>query len=79
MFPFGPVPPPQAQNQQPRQLLPHPEALKKLLLGGSLPSALQAPLVTPQQRMEILKRPETQVLIQSMFLTQSITAEINIF
>lgn len=63
MFPFGPVPPPQAQNQQPRQLLPpHPEAIKKMLAAhGPLPVSL----ITPQQRMDILKRPETQVLIQS--------------
>lgn len=62
MFPFGPVPPPQAQNQQPRQLLPHPEAIKKMLLAN-VPSGV--PLINPQQRMEVLKRPETQVLIQS--------------
>lgn len=62
MFPFGPVPPPQAPNQQPRQLMPHPEAIKKMLAGhGPFP----VPLVSPQQRMDIIKRPETQVLIQS--------------
>lgn len=67
MFPFGPVPPPQAQNQQPRQLpsiMQHPE-VKKMLLTN-MPGA---PLISPQQRMEILKRPETQVLIQSMFIS----------
>lgn len=65
MFPFGPIPPPpqaQAQNQPPRQLMPHPEAAKKMLLGN-IPSGV--PLMSPPQRMEILKRPETQVLIQS--------------
>lgn len=61
MFPFGPIPPPQAQNQQPRQLMPHPEAAKMLL--ANIPSGV--PLISPPQRMEILKRPETQVLIQS--------------
>lgn len=61
MFPFGPPVPP-VQNQQPRQLMPHPEAIKKMLSGhGPFP----VPLITQQQRMDILKRPETQVLIQS--------------
>lgn len=62
MFPFGPVPSPQAQNQQPRQLLPHPEAIKKMLMAN-VPTGV--PQFTPPQRMEILKRPDTQVLIQS--------------
>lgn len=53
MFPFGaPNPHPQQMiNQQSRQFIPHPEAMKKM-----------------QQRMEILKRPEAQILIQSMIL-----------
>lgn len=59
MFPFGPIPPLQPQNQQQRQLIPHPEAVKKVLLGPAMQ------LIPPHQRMEILKRPETQVLIQS--------------
>lgn len=64
MFPFGPVPPPQAQNQQPRQLLPPPpDAYKKALMASVPPPGVIH--ITPPQRMEILKRPETQVLIQS--------------
>lgn len=74
MFPFGPVPPPQAQNQQPpRQLMPHPDAVKKVILG---PSAIQ--LIPPQQRMEILKRPETQVLIQSNLIKWK-SSKFNLF
>lgn len=35
----------------------------KNFLSGNMPPAM--PMISPQQRMEILKRPEAQVLIQS--------------
>lgn len=71
MFSFGPTPPqPQQQQgqQQSRQIINHPpEAMKKLLMGqqhGPLPPL---PFLSPQNRVEILKRPDAQTLLQSKF------------
>lgn len=66
MFPFGSVaqpPPQQQQNQQSRQLIPHPEAVKKMLMSNVPASG--PPHAPALVRMEVLSRPETQVLIQS--------------
>lgn len=68
MFPFGSVAqPPQQQppqNQQSRQLIPHPEAVKKMLQMSNVPTS-GPPHASTLARMEVLSRPETQVLIQS--------------
>lgn len=67
-YPFLPPIVPEELDQRQRQLMPHPETVNKVLLG---PSAIQ--LIPPHQRIEILKRPETQVLIQSnLFYPQSV-------
>lgn len=84
MFPFGSVVPPQQsagappqahqQNQQPRQLMSHPEAVKKMLMSNVSSAG------PPQQlkHMEILSRPETQVLIQSKVKTNTIAIFISL-
>lgn len=70
MFPFGSVaqqppqlPQQQPQNQQSRQLIPHPEAVKKMLMSN-VPAG-GPPHASALVRMEVLSRPETQLLIQS--------------
>lgn len=70
MFPAGsvaqpPLPQQQPQNQQSRQLIPHPEAVKKMLMSNVPASG--PPHASALVRMEVLSRPETQVLIQSKF------------
>lgn len=71
MFPFGhsqPAPPPPPNQQQPTRpnITQLGETMKKLMVGPHAPTSLPLPFLSPQTRIEILKRPEAQNLLKGL-------------
>lgn len=79
MFPFvhpQNVPPTQPPNQQQQQQQQQPpprstinqqnDTMKKLMVGPHAPTPLPLPFLSPQTRVELLKRPEAQNLLKGL-------------
>lgn len=69
MFPFGhpqAVPPPNQQQASRPNLNQQGEAIKKLMSGPHAPTSLPLPFLSPQTRIEILKRPDAQNLLKGL-------------
>lgn len=66
IFPFGhPQAVPNQQQSRPNTNQPI-ETMKKLMIGQHAPASLPLPFLSPQTRIEILKRPEAQNLLKGL-------------
>lgn len=69
MFPFGhpqPIPPPNQQQPLRANMNQTGETIKKLTVGPHAPASLPLPFLSPQNRIEVLKRPEAQNLLKGL-------------
>lgn len=69
MFPFGhpqPIPPQNQQQSLRANMNQAGEAIKKLTVGPHAAASLPLPFLSPQTRIEILKRPEAQNLLKGL-------------